>query len=290
MTYLGLDESIELSGFTREQIMNWFTSLNVIEIATCIDLIDSLVVKNNSKDSTLRFAKMCLSDCIRKVSFQRNNEWKLYRVKNWREGKLDQSLYQPLIPLFKKRLYDNLMGITEFTNDVRNVTKKGKDVCSVEANDCKNSVESLRRKVKHGFDLVVTSPPYGDSPTTMAYEQFSWLPNMWFNLDTRSPGKLAKDMLGGITAKELGKIGYNPIDKAIDNMMARPKKGRSEAVQLKLTNEIKLKNYSFYRDYYESIRNIASMVKRGGYVCFILGNRISGGQEMRLDLFTYWAF
>ena len=42
--------------------------------------------------------------------------------------------------------------------------------------------------------------------------------------------------------------------------------------------------------YFKSIKNIASMVNPEGYVCFILGNRISGGQEMRLDLFTDWAF
>lgn len=290
MSYLSLEESIRVGGFSREQIMDWFTSQNVVEIASCIKLINALVEENNSDAATIRFAKMSLSDCIRKVSFQRSNEWKLYRVKNWREGKDDQSLYKPLIPLFREKLFDNLKSITEYSNALDNITGKGDSRCSVEENDCRKSIEVLRRKVKDGFDLVVTSPPYGDSPTTMAYEQFSWLPNMWFNLDTRSPGKLAKEMLGGITATKVSKIGYRPIDRAIEKMTARRKKGRSEVNHLKLTKEIQLKNYSFYRDYLDSIRNIASIVKKGGYVCFVLGNRISGGQEMRLDLFTDWAF
>ena len=73
-------------------------------------------------------------------------------------------------------------------------------------------------------------------------------------------------------------------------MKPRHKKGRSEKDRDKLARELKLKNYSFYRDYLQSIKNISSMVNEGGYVCFVLGNRISGGQEMRLDLFTDWAF
>jgi site-specific DNA-methyltransferase (cytosine-N4-specific) len=289
-TLLTLRKAIKLSGFKKEKIMDWFTSKNVIEIASCFELIQSLGRRNKSKDETLRFARMCLSDCIRKVSFQRGNEWKLYRVKDWRNGKKDKSLYKELIPMFRSTLWNNLAAVEHYADALDKSGFKLNTTCNIEGNDCAKSVEKLRTKVESGFDLVVTSPPYGDSPTTMAYEQFSWLPNVWLNLDRRSPGKLAKEMLGGIVAKEVRKIGYNPIDKAIEKMSARRKEGRSEKDHLKLTKEIQLKNYSFYRDYLESIRNISSMVKPEGYVCLVLGNRISGGQEMRLDLFTDWAF
>ena len=97
-------------------------------------------------------------------------------------------------------------------------------------------------------------------------------------------------MLGGHVAKKLEPIGYKPIDQAIQNMTSRRKQGRTEKDRKRLTQEIKLKNYSFYRDYFQSLKNIATAVKKGGHVCFILGNRRSGGQEMRLDLFTVWAF
>ena len=290
MTNLTLSRAIKISGFKKEKIMDWFTSENVREIASCLELIKNLGKRNNSKVETMRFARMCLSDCIRSVSFQRSNEWKLYRVKDWRIGKKDKSLYEPLIPLFRKILEENMKAIEEYSSALIASENRDKTNYYVEKNDCAKSVDSLRKKVPSGFDLVVTSPPYGDSPTTMAYEQFSWLPNVWLNLDRRSPGRLAKEMLGGIVAKKIGKIGYKPIDKAIENMNARDKEGRSEKDHLKLTKEIQLKNFSFYRDYLKAIENIASMVNPGGYVCFILGNRISGGREMRLDLFTDWAF
>jgi hypothetical protein len=122
---------------------------------------------------------------------------------------------------------------------------------------------------------VVTSPPYGDSPTTVAYEQFSWLPNVWLGLDDRSPSKLAKEMLGGYLAKDIEAFGCRAIDSAIKRME---------------NDEIALKNYSFYRDYLKSIINVANIVKPKGYVCYVVGNRNSGKQHMRLDLFTRWAF
>ena len=286
---LSLSRAIKISGFKKEKIMDWFTSKNVIEIASCFELIKKLGKRNNSKDETMRFARMCLSDCIRSVSFQRSNEWKLYRVKDWRIGKEDETLYKELIPLFSEKLEANKKAIEEYSDALSSGNMDNTNYY-VEKNDCAKSVDSLRKKVPTGFDLVLTSPPYGDSPTTMAYEQFSWLPNVWLDLDRRSPGKLAKEMLGGIVAKKIDKIGYNPIDRAIEKMSARRKEGRSEKDHLKLTKEIQLKNFSFYRDYLKSIQNIASVVNPGGYVCFILGNRISGGQEMRLDLFTDWAF
>ena len=74
---------------------------------------------------------------------------------------------------------------------------------------------------------------------------------------------------GGIT-----KFGCQAIDSAIS----------------KMDDSFARKNYFFYRDYLESIRNVAQNVKSGGFVCYVVGNRTSGGEYMRMDLFTKWAF
>ena len=288
---LPLTESIEYSGLDTEKIMNWFNEKNVREIATSLKIIDDIAYINQSKESSVRFAKMCLSDCIRKVSFQRGNEWKLYRVKDWREGKSDSSSYKPLFPIFRKKINENLISVIEYSERLQSLNFDHETEYHISANDCAKTIQGMEKILgEDGFDLVITSPPYGDSPTTMAYEQFSWLPNVWLGLDNRNPGKLAKEMLGGVLAKKIEKTGNKTVDGAIDKIKARKKEGRSKEQEIKLTKELKLKNYSFYRDYLKSIRNIVSLVKIGGFVCFILGNRISGGQEMRLDLFTDWAF
>jgi hypothetical protein len=50
------------------------------------------------------------------------------------------------------------------------------------------------------FDLILTSPPYGDSRTTVAYGQFSRLSNQW--LDFENVTSLDNNLLGGKTSKE----------------------------------------------------------------------------------------
>ena len=130
-----------------------------------------------------------------------------------------------------------------------------------------------------GYDLVVTSPPYGDSATTVAYSQFSWFSNTWLGLDRRTHGKLASEMMGGNNSSsfiegDITKFGCQAIDSSIS----------------KMEDSFARKNYFFYRDYLESIRNVAQNVKSGGFVCYIVGNRTSGGEYMRMDLFTKWAF
>jgi hypothetical protein len=49
--------------------------------------------------------------------------------------------------------------------------------------------ESGEDYFESSVNLVVTSPPYGDSGTTVAYAQFSWLSNSWLGLDDKPPGK-----------------------------------------------------------------------------------------------------
>ena len=45
------------------------------------------------------------------------------------------------------------------------------------------------------------------------------------------------------------------------------------------------KNYFFYHEYYSQF-GTQKNVRKGGFVCYVVGNRTSGGQYMRLDLFT----
>jgi len=286
---LPIKKAIKKSGFTEEKILDWFAAINVQEISTAFHQIEILSKTHKSQSNSKQFVRICLSDCIRKVSFQRDGEWKLYRVEDWRDGKDDETLYVPLFPLLIKKMESNLESLVKYSDNIKTSETKAQTGYKIIKNDCAKSIRKMKKYVK-GFDLVITSPPYGDSPTTMAYEKFSWLPNVWLGLDKRSPGKLAKEMLGGVLAKTVLPFGYGTIDKAISKIIAREKEDRSIKDQAKLTKELQLKNYSFYRDYLKSIKNIASLVNPDGYVCFILGNRISGGQEMRLDLFTDWAF
>ena len=125
-------------------------------------------------------------------------------------------------------------------------------------------------------DIVVTSPPYGDSGTTVAYGQFSWLSNVWLGLDDRAPGALDREMMGG-RKSSLEEFGCAAMDDAI---------AKVAQVDQKRANEV----MHFYDEYLRSIRNVASAVVEGGHSCFVVGNRIVKGVQLPTDAFTAWAF
>jgi site-specific DNA-methyltransferase (cytosine-N4-specific) len=272
MELLHWGTAVKGSGFSRNQIKTWYPNKTIREIASSLELIDIIDAEFGRNNKNRLFARVALSDCLRDVSIQRMNEWKNYRIEGWRITNMDD-LYQDLTPLFKKKLYSNFVDVKTYIDKLKYNSIYGSTKAILDKVNCVNTAK-FTLIPDEGVELVVTSPPYGDSPTTVAYEQFSWQTNIWLGLDTRPSGQLARDMMGGEIAKKVEKLDCRVIDSAIS----------------KMEDKFAKRNYSFYRDYLKSVENIAAHVKRGGHVCYIVGNRTSGGQNMRLDLFTRWAF
>lgn len=272
MKFIGLKTAITRSGFRNEQIRTWYPNKSIREIASIMELINSMNVAKESNENLILFAKVTLSDCLREVSIQRMGEWKNYRKENWRVTNLDK-FYQPLIPLFRKKMRKNFLSVQQYAEALKEIETFDTTNFHIDGTNCVINTD-YSFMPESGFDLIITSPPYGDSPTTVAYEQFSWMTNVWLGLDPRPPGQLAKDMMGGKIAGVVEKTGCKIIDSAFSKM--EDKFARS--------------NYAFYRDYLKSIENISKVVNKDGHVCYIVGNRTSGGQNLRMDLFTRWAF
>lgn len=142
--------------------------------------------------------------------------------------------------------------------------------------ECRNILEEIPLE-DESVDLVITSPPYGDSKTTVAYGQFSRLSLNWLGIqedfDKRSLGSNKRD-LSYLPSKILYELA-DKISKADD----------------KRAKEILF----FYSDLFSSIEIIARKVKRGGFVCFVVGNRRVKGVELytdriSVDFFSYFGF
>ena len=153
-----------------------------------------------------------------------------------------------------------------------------KDILEKENGDSKNystkiinfrTNEEFPKEYDNDIDFVITSPPYGDSPTTVAYEQFSRFANEWMKIE--KPEKLHKKMLGGKIIKEKIAFGIPELDSAISKISSV--KRRHEVI-------------TFYRDYKKSISNIAKTLKKGGVACFIVANRTVSGIILPTDTVT----
>ena len=244
---------------TFERLSDWFPPKTIGEICACISIIDAI-----ENSTTQLFIRVALSECLRLVSYQRNGEFKLYRIPETDR----ETYYVPLYKLFNERIERNYRGCLDFMNEV--------DL------DTEAKVFEFNTVQQNGLDLignrpnlVVTSPPYGDSGTTVAYAQFSWLSNAWLGLDSRS-GALDRELMGG-RKQDVTKLGFEPIDSAIDVIHSDKPKRAQEVM-------------NFYHEYLTSMHNVADIVADGGYVCYVVGNRTVKGIQLPTDQFTAWAF
>ena len=256
----GFDTFEEPEMVTFARLADWFPAKTIGEICLCIRRIEEI-----SDDSTKDFLRIALSECLRLTSFQRNGEFKLYRIPPDQRD----SHYVALFPLLSQRINRNLKGCEAFCKDV--VAATSARVHSFNTVE-KTGLEDIGREP----DLVVTSPPYGDSGTTVAYAQFSWLTNVWLGLDGSPSGALDRSLMGGRKEK-LSEFGFEPMDEAIRNISEESPTRASEVMH-------------FYSEYLQSIENVASTISEGGYACYVVGNRTVKGAQLPTDGFTRWAF
>ncbi len=151
-----------------DSIDYWFKEENIRELSFLKFKISQFINRAN-KSNRERYALILLtafSSTIRRVSLTRNGEFKLYRMS----------------PSDIKRFSIN--AINEFEEAVSHLL----DMLVV-ANDsykkdtkstiCLQNAKSLNYLKSKSIDLVITSPPYGDSKTTVAYGEFSKLSLQW---------------------------------------------------------------------------------------------------------------
>lgn len=242
---------------------SWFKQENIDELARLKAVI------NNIEDSDVRlFFSLVFSETVRHVSFTRNGEFKLYKIP---ESKRD-SHNPDAIAIFSQKLQSVYTTVKDFYENTTFLNSQT-DVAIMNAAITDSDVKP------NSIDLVVTSPPYGDSNTTVAYGQFSRLANEW--LDFPEPISLDRRLMGGVKAKEIVKFDIAELDDAISMINEKEKLEKNKRVPSVV---------SFYKDYEESIEKVAEVVKHGGVVAYLVGNRRVRDVELQTDIITAKMF
>lgn len=151
-----------------ENIDFWFKKNNIIELSFIKNEI-SWFLKKRTKKYKETFALILLtafSSTIRSVSLTRNGEFKLYKISPSDMERFDVNA----INIFKDKI-KNLLKLLEIAN------KQYKEPTITEIH--LSNAKSLLYLEGKRIDLVLTSPPYGDSKSTVAYGQFSKLSLQW---------------------------------------------------------------------------------------------------------------
>ncbi|MBA7662884.1 hypothetical protein ES703_70917 [subsurface metagenome] len=220
------------------------------------DLTKLKITINKIKDKDIKdFFFTYFSETIRNASNTRNSEFKLYRMPKDKLEKYNPNVFKE----FKKICLKNLNGMEEYVKKVI-PTKIYLGVG--------NSMHSPPIASK-SIDIIVTSPPYGDSKTTVAYGQFSRLALQW--LDYEEIHNLDNELLGGVASKDLNvKINSPTLKKTIKKIAKEDEKRAREVL-------------SFYNDFDKCVSELNRVIVIGGHICFVVGNRTVKGIQIPTD-------
>ncbi|MBU4308273.1 MAG: site-specific DNA-methyltransferase [Nanoarchaeota archaeon] len=222
---------------------------------------DLAIIKQNinliqNKD-ILDFFLIAFSETVRDVSNTRNREYKLYRMNQEMLKKQNPDTLR----IFREKVKENIYSMENY------VKEKQKCEVNILAEDTRNLTSISANSV----DLIITSPPYGDSRTTVAYGQFSRLGLQWLGYDKNQVINIDKISLGGIPTKDLKNgLGSLTLKKTLDKI-AKIDPYRARDV------------LSFYVDFDKCIQELHRVAKKGAFMCFVVGNRTVKGIQIPTD-------
>ena len=233
----------------------WFSDQVVRQLAMIRERIVSI-----GDEAVRNFLWVAFSETVRESSYTRNGEFKLVRMPAEKLGAHNPNVFGT----FQQKIERNRQGLVKYLERRQNV-----EVLVTG----KNTAEEETPPVSEPFDLVITSPPYGDSPTTVAYGQFSRLSAEWIGL----PNSRKVDRLSMGGSKRLGYLPESPVTLAVEKIRSLDGK---RALQVE----------SFYFDLRSSIETIASITSGDATVCYVVGNRRVKGVTLPTDEFVEFTF
>ena len=230
----------------------WFSRRAIKDLNTIKHSISSEV--ENSKYQNIFWT--AFSETVRSVSYTRNGEFKLYRIEKNKIKSFKPDVFEEYLNTLNKleKIYmDNYYPIL-----------KGQKFFIQNKEFSKGNKE---------YDVVLTSPPYGDSRTTVAYGQYSTLSNEW--MDIKGARKIDSNLMGGYSSEQLYEGGI--LEKSIKKIS---KIDRKRALQVS----------AFYMDLESSIKELAQSIKRKGHAIYIAGNRTVKNVKLPTDQFIAEQF
>jgi len=255
----------------------WFKPKVMSELALIKRCIEDMIEEGDLKD----FFLAVFSSLVRYVSNNRPNEYKLYRLPPEELEKYNPDVLGKFLTLAENAVSRML----EFSR------KCPKNVeCQLILGDSRN----LASLISNSIDLIVTSPPYGDSHTTVGYGQFSRYCLIWLSYNgyelTSSPRFDYKVSRKIDTELSLGGEAFGRSSDEVEKIV-RISKTAIETIEQIKQNEIELKPRAsripslqrYLKDLILSIEEMTKVLSKGGHICIVVGNRSIRGVRVRLD-------
>lgn len=231
----------------------WFKPEVIIDLALIKKQIDQI------EDTPMReFFLLAFSSTVRYVSNTRNSEFKLYRMVPEKLAKW----HPDTILKFKGYVQHNINR-----NKLLKTTQTRASVYFGNSQD-------VHQLADNTFDLLITSPPYGDSQTTVAYGQFSRISLQWLGLKEYSINevtKIDKSLLGGtVFNKEFKALPSPTFNNVIKQLAKIDRKRALEVAQ-------------FYDDLFLVLKENVRIMAPNSYQFWVTANRTVKGIQLPTD-------
>lgn len=234
----------------------WFNETAQQKLSVIKSFIDN-IQHNDIK----QFFLTAFSETIRESSLTKKGEFKLVRMPEEKREVFDPDCFG----IFLSKLSRNKQGLVELSKvKLNGATSVIKGFNSV------NGIPNSEIEDK-SIDIVVTSPPYGDSRTTVAYGQYSRLSNQWMGI--KDANQVDNNLMGGNKTTNK-KIDQSPaLNQTVEKIAELDEKRAKEVL-------------SFFVDYKYSIDNVSQKLKVNKYACYVVGNRTVKGVQIPMDEIT----
>ena len=227
-----------------------------------------------------KFLWVIMSEVIRTGSNDRTSTFKLHRRSEEDIEKRNVNVIKEFSSLVNRGIEDIEAYWCKLTSE-----NEGRELDLEVEKDIRwgNTKDDVLSNVK--FDLLVSSPPYGDNHTTVTYGQTSYLPLQWIDSKdlscpydyVKTTQEIDRQSLGGkVNRKELlatieTAFGHTPTLRTFFESVPEDEK------------EKYYKTLSFISDFDASLDKIVAAMKDDAFYIWTIGNRFVGSREIPND-------
>lgn len=252
---------VKVPDFSETNIFYWFKPKSIVELA-----IIKKCMTNIMNEEIKEFFYVCFSKTVRKVSGTRNGEFKLYRIPldKWENFNPD------VFSVFSSIVQRNIVNMSEYYNFFHKNNQNIPPALIIQSDTRKIFTDEFPEEgkkllfevdgtsIKGKVNLIITSPPYGDSGTTVAYGQFSRYLSFWLGYEKADYYSVDKESLGGKNKE--GKLNSVSFDKTLEAIKVQDSKRASQV-------------RSYFVDLNCCLENLFKVLTANGKACFVVGNR-----------------
>lgn len=266
------DETVDVSFMNIDKWFNKNVQIDLSKIRRAIQGVEQQPIR--------KFLWVIMSEVIRTGSNDRTSTFKLHR----RSAEDIEKRNVNVIKEFSTLVGRGIKDIEEYWEKLDS-ENQDRDIDLEVEKDIRwgNTKDEVLSKVK--FDLLVSSPPYGDNHTTVTYGQTSYLPLQWIDpRDLSCPFDYVK------TTQEIdrqslgGKINRKELLATIETVYGRTPTLRTFFESVPAEEKVKYyKTLNFISDFDSCLDKIITSMKDDAFYIWTIGNRFVGGKEIPND-------